>query len=108
MMLSKLNFQPDVDAEKKKEEWQGSEPAPDIKDCDITGVSEGRSLSNQNLTNQKPAQNEKQFDPIETEMAKNPEHTHQVRVKNDKTVGTNHTHYCRSPEKVQSEDALSR
>jgi len=108
MMLSKLVFQPDVDAEKKKEERQRSEPAADVKNSHICGATEGRSLPNQDLTDKKPAQNEKQFDSIETEVAENSEDTDQVWIKHDEAVGTDHADYCRSPEKIETEDTLIR
>ena len=107
-MVSKLVFEPDVDHEKKKEKRQRAEPAPHVEDGHVGGAAESGALSNQNLADQKTAQDEKQFDAIKPAMTEDAKDAAEMRIEHDKSVRTDHAHDRGGPEQIEAEDAIGR
>src|SRR5438034_11432204 len=105
-MLSKMEFEPDVDSKKKKEERQRAEPSPDVEHRNVGGIAESRSLANQNLADKKTAQDEEQLDAIKTAVTEDSKDAYEVRIEHDKPVCADHTHDCRSPEYIEAEDTI--
>ena len=105
-MSSKLELDPNVDEEKKKEERQGAEPAADIKESDVSGAAQGEALPDQNLADEKTAQHEEQFDAVEAAMPEDAERIAEMRIEHDEAVRADHHHDGRGPEKIETEDAI--
>ena len=105
-MSSKLELDPNVDEEKKKEKRQSAEPAADIKESDVSGAAQGETLPDQNLADEKTAQDEEQFDAVETAMSEDAERIAEMRIEHDEAVRADHHHDGRRPEKIETEDAV--
>src|SRR5205814_9641480 len=105
-MSSKLELDPNVDEEKKKEERQGAEPAADIKESDVSGAAKGETLPDQNLADEKTAQDEEQFDAVEAAVPEDAERVAEMRIEHDEAVRADHHHDGHGPEKIETEDAV--
>src|SRR5205807_6420593 len=99
-MASKLELDPEVDEEKKKEERQGAEPAAHIKESDVPVAAKGEALPDHNLADEKSAQDEEQFDAVEAAVSKDAERVAEMRIEHDEAVRADHHHDGRSPEKI--------
>jgi hypothetical protein len=107
-MLSKLEFEPDVDPEEKKKERQGAEPSPHVENRNVGSAAESGSLANQNLTDKKTAQDEKQLDAMKTAVAEDSKSADQMRIEHNKPVRADYAHDRRRSEEIEAEDPIGR
>jgi len=105
-MLAELKLDPDVDREKKKEQRQGAEPAPDVEGRDIPGLAESKALANQDLADEKTAEDEEQLHAVESAVAEDAEDVAEVRIEHDEPVREDHAQDRRCAEEIESEDTL--
>ena len=104
-MSAKQTLEYDVDDEEEKKERQRPEPAARIKEGDIARLTEITAIPEQNLADQKSAQDEKQLHAVKAAVAEEAEGFAEMGIENDETVGADHHHDGGGPKQIEAEDA---
>ena len=106
-MRAKEALEQNVDEEKKEEERKGAEPAAHIKERDVPGLAELGPLADQDLSDQKSAQDKKQLHAIKAAVTENTEGLSEMRVEDNESMRANHHHDGRGPKQIEAENAAA-
>ena len=106
-MRAKEALEQNVHEEKKEEQRKSAEPAANIKERDVAGLAEFGALPDQDLSDQKSAQDKKQLHAIKAAVTENTEGFSEMRVEDDEPMRANHHHDGRGPKQIEAEDTAA-